>query len=124
MNTSLPQGVRPSHAVPRATHSADLELALFAQSIAEATFEDAVRKAVALVGGAVLFILPATAIDDCSRVAAVSLGGPDERQILLVMLGEDGLTTRIENAADTSSTIADMASSYAGLMERIQPLAS
>lgn len=133
MSTSLPHdpshgheshGASSSAELALLPQSAELELALFAQSMSETSFEEVVAKAVALVGGTVLFVLPAIAIEDCQRVAAVSTGSAGKKQILLVQLSEDGETIRVENAAASSSTIADLAASYAGLMERIHPLAS
>lgn len=123
MNAPHPQGALATTHPAAAPELAEIELALFAQSISDISFEQAVENAMKLVGGEVLFTLPAIEIEDCSRVAAVALG-PERRQILLVLLAADDKTMRIEAAAESSHTIADLAASYADLMGRIQPLAS
>ncbi len=101
----------------------ELEFALDLADLS-AGFDEAVRTAADVTGGALLFIMPAVGLPNCSRIAAISLTGAGERELVLVILGEDGKTTRIEKAADNASPFAGLAASFARVMERMPAIAA
>ena len=101
----------------------ELEFALDLVDIS-AGFDEAARIAADATGGALLFTMPAVGLPDCSRVAAISLTGAGDRELVLVILGEDGKTTRIETAADNASPFAGLATSFTRVMERMPAIAA
>ncbi|PSM18316.1 hypothetical protein [Nitratireductor sp. StC3] len=99
----------------------EFELALNSQDIAESGFETALRRAAERADGSVLFHMPALAQRDCQRVAAVSLGAGHDTHTVLVLLGRDGGSVRIENARDSDNPFAGIALSYRGLLDLFGP---
>jgi hypothetical protein len=100
----------------------EFELALNAQDIVTSGFEGAVRRAAEMAEGSFLFHMPAHASPDCQRVAAVSLAGPDAPFTLLVLLGGDGRTVKLEDAQASDNPLAGMAVSYGGLLAHLKSL--
>jgi hypothetical protein len=82
-------------------------------------FDAAVDAALTSLGGQLLFRLPAAPGDDLREVAAVSMPTGEEggRKLLLVTLGDDGETMRIEDAAAGHNPVADLARSMAGVLD-------
>lgn len=103
--------------MPISLEAVELELALQLQDIVSKGFEDSVQNAVEAAGYNFLFQFPAGHNDGHQRVAAISAGAGEERHILLVHLADDGETLRVEAPNDDSSSIAEFAASYAGLMD-------
>lgn len=101
----------------------ELEVALELADVA-AGFDQAAKAAAEATGGALLFTMPTVGLPDCSRIAAVSLTGASERELVLVVLGGDGKTTRIEKAADNANPFAGLATSWARVMERMPAIAA
>ena len=95
----------------------ELELALQMQDVVSRGFENSVQSAVEAAGYRFLFQMPAGLDDGHQRVAAVSAGDGEDRHILLVHLGDDGETLRVEAPEDDANSIAEFAASYAGLMD-------
>jgi hypothetical protein len=100
----------------------EFELALNAQDIVAKGFEAAVRRAAEMADGHFLFHMPAHAVPDCQRVAAVSLASPDAPFTLLVLLGADGRSVRLEDAQASDNPLAGMAVSYGGLLAHLKSL--
>ncbi|APH71257.1 hypothetical protein [Aquibium oceanicum] len=100
----------------------EFELSLNSQDIAECGFEAAVRHAADKADGHFLFLMPAHMIEDCQRVAAVSVGGGDDRSTVLVLLQDDGRSVRIEDAEGSANPFAGMALSYGGLLRHLKDL--
>lgn len=108
------------------THSlemVELEFALDLEDV-KTGFDEAAGAAAKATGGALLFTMPTAAIADCSRVAVISLGERNERELVLVILGEDGISTRIETVAESSNPIAALARSWSSVMERMPAIAA
>jgi hypothetical protein len=99
--------------------AAELELALQMQNILEQGFEGALRRALAELGGTLLFDMPASLLDGFQRVAAVSTGSGEDRRIFLVHLGNDGAAINVEEAESDNTPLAGFAASYVNLMERL-----
>ncbi|MEZ5810774.1 MAG: hypothetical protein R3D45_05090 [Rhizobiaceae bacterium] len=111
------QSLEISAGLPVTLEAVELELALQMQDIVSNGFEDSVQNAVEAAGYNFLFQFPAGRENGHQRVAAISAGRGDERQILLVHLAEDGETLRVEAPDDKNRSIARFAASYAGLMD-------
>ncbi|MCO5160004.1 MAG: hypothetical protein M9939_02625 [Mesorhizobium sp.] len=101
----------------------ELEFALDLEDV-NAGFDEAAGAAAKAAGGALLFTMPTAAIADCSRVAVISLGEAAERELVLVILGEDGISTRIETVAESTNPIAALARSWSQVMERMPAIAA
>ncbi|MEX0409080.1 hypothetical protein ABGN05_25900 [Aquibium sp. LZ166] len=100
----------------------EFELSLNSQDIAESGFEAAVRHAADKADGNFLFLMPAHMIEDCQRVAAVSVGRGEDQSTVLVLLQDDGRSFRMENAEESANPFAGMALSYGGLLRHLKEL--
>lgn len=102
-----------------ALETIELELALQVQDVPGLGFDAAVDAALVSLGGQLLFRLPAMPEQDAREVAAVSMPSGDGggRKLLLVTLGEDGETMRVEDAAAGANPVADLACSMAGVLD-------
>lgn len=102
-----------------ALETIELELALQVQDVPGVGFDAAVDAALTSLGGQLLFRLPAAPEEDVREVAAVSMptGDAGGRKLLLVTLGQDGETMRIEDAAAGHNPVADLACSMAGVLD-------
>lgn len=102
-----------------ALETIELELALQVQDVPGIGFDAAVDAALTSLGGQLLFRLPATLQADAREIAAVSMPNGEDggRKLLLVTLGQDGETMRIENAAAGDNPVADLACSMAGVLD-------
>ncbi len=110
--------------LPVTLEAVELELALQMQDIVSRGFEDSVQDAVEAAGYQFLFQFPSGLGNGNQRVAAVSAGFGNDRHILLVHLAEDGETLKVEAANDAAGSIANLATSYAGLMDVLRQPAS
>ena len=100
----------------------EFELSLNSQDIPESGFEAAVRQAADRADGHFLFLMPAHMIEDCQRVAAVSVGSGENQATVLVLLQDDGRSFRIESAERSENPFAGMALSYGGLLRHLKEL--
>lgn len=102
----------------KTSHSLEMmefEFSLAARSIRNDGFENCVAAAANETGAKVLFQMPACFMEDCQRVAAVLCGRGAEKKVLLVLLGADGCSIRVEDG-DTGNPIFRLANSYANLL--------
>lgn len=102
----------------------ELELVLGLTDLTPGTFDESMKSVARQAGGELLFAMPAAFVPACSCVAAVSIGGTDTRQIVLVTLEEDGKTVRTEKSEDSSSPFAGLARSYVHVMEQMPAIAA
>jgi len=102
----------------------ELELVLGLTDFTIANFDDQIKSVAGQAGSELLFAMPASFIPDCSRVAAVSTGAGEKRQIVLVILDADGKTVRTEKSQNSSNPFAGLAASYAYVMERMPAVAA
>ena len=107
-------------------HSLELVELEFALDMADisAGFDEAAKAAADATGGSLLFTMPTVAIPGCSRVAAICLCERSDRELVLVILGEDGKTTRVETVAESANPLAGLATSWARVMERMPAIAA
>lgn len=99
----------------------EFELALDLQDPTRATFDDCVRAAAAVVGGEMLFEMPADGgIEDASRIAAVRLRHPERDRIFFALLGDDGATIRVASKEEVGELFHGFARAFVGVLERIR----
>ena len=99
----------------------ELELALQHEDLIKLTFEDSLKTALDRLGGRLLFDMRLdNAIDDCQRVAAVTLGDGDDKQFALVIMPEGGGSIRVEAAEASGNPLAAIAQSYEGVMTALK----
>lgn len=107
-------------------HSLEVVELEFALDLADVSsgFDACAKAAADATGGALLFTMPTVSLPDCRRVAAISLGHSAERELVLVILGEDGKTARVETVAESANPIARLARSWSTVMERMPAIAA
>jgi len=117
---------QPANVPSTFVHSLEVVELEFALDLADisAGFDEAAKAAADATGGALLFVMPTVAIPDCSRVAAICLGRDAERELVLVILGEDGRTARVETVAESRNPVARLARSWSQVMERMPAVAA
>lgn len=101
----------------------ELELALQLQDIVTSGFAESVQGAVEAAGYTFLFQMPAVNCEGSQKIAAISAGAGEDRRILLVHLDEDGQTVRVEAPEGSENSIAELAASYAGMLEQLNSIA-
>lgn len=97
----------------------ELELALQLQDVVANGFAETVQGAVETAGYRFLFQMPAVGCDDTQCIAAISAGEGDSRRILLVYLDGDGLSVRVEPTGSNDNAYAEIAQSFAEVMEEL-----
>ena len=84
---------------------------------ADAQFETAIAETVNTVGGVVLFQMTLDEGEASHRVAAISIGAGEEREIVILDLPAEGGSVSVQPAAQSELPIASIAAAYAGLAE-------
>ena len=85
--------------------------------ISDNDFEEVVRGALEAVGGTLLFKMKVGGPGEGHHAAAAAVGVGDGRQFLLLTLPVEGGQLKVEMAARSTSPLARIAASYAGLMD-------
>lgn len=85
--------------------------------VSDDDFEEVVRGALEAVGGTLLFKVKVGADNEAQHTAAAAVGLGDERQFLLLTLPTHGGRLKVETASHSTSPLARIAESYAGLMD-------
>lgn len=99
----------------------EFELALDLQDPTQASFEECVRAAVAVVGGEILFDMPADgSIEDASRIAAVRLPSEGRERILFAVLNDAGSSFRVASRDEIGERFHGFARAFVGVLERIR----
>jgi hypothetical protein len=115
------QNAADHHPVPEAQTllaAADAELlAPPEREVSDDDFEKVVRGALEAVGGRLLFKMKVGADDEAHHAAAASVGLGESRQFLLLTLPTHGGQLKVETTSRSSSPLAQIAESYAGLMD-------
>ncbi|OJF98907.1 hypothetical protein [Pararhizobium antarcticum] len=100
----------------------ELELSLDGFTAGAAGFSAHMRAAVAGIGGAFLFELPASGlIANCDRIAVLRLreGGGSAMTTIFACLERDGATIRIERPSEATAGLANFADAFVDVLERI-----
>lgn len=99
----------------------EIELALDLQEPTSRTFEDCVRSAVEVVGGEILFDMPADgSLEDASRIAAVRVPGRPADRIVFAILNETETTIRVADREEVGDRFYGFAHAFVGVLERIR----
>ncbi|HEY6631019.1 MAG TPA: hypothetical protein VIZ90_06180 [Rhizobiaceae bacterium] len=93
------------------------------REVSDEDFEEVVRGALEAVGGTLLFKMRVGADDDAHHAAAAAVGLGASRQFLLLTLPARGGQLKVETASRSSSPLAQIAESYAGLMDVLKAAA-
>jgi hypothetical protein len=93
------------------------------REVTDEEFAELVHGALEAVGGTLLFKVRVGAGERAQLVAAASVGAAEARQFLLLSLPTSGGQLKVEMAARSSSPLAGIAASYAGLLEAFQAAA-
>lgn len=93
------------------------------REVSDNDFEEVVRGALEAVGGTLLFKMKVGADSDAHHAAAAAVGLGDSRQVLLLTLPTQGGQLKVETTSRSSSPLARIAESYAGLMDVLKAAA-
>ncbi|MEP9385701.1 hypothetical protein [Mesorhizobium sp. KR9-304] len=94
-----------------------------AREVSDDDFEEVVRGALEAVGGTLLFKMKVGADSDAHHAAAAAVGLGEGRQFLLLTLPTHGGQLKVETTSHSSSPLARIAESYAGLMDVLKAAA-
>ena len=104
-----------------AFEAVEFELALDMQDPTELSFETCVANAAEVVGGEILFDMPADgSIEDATRMAAVRIHHPTRDRILFVVLDEAGSTLRVASSEEVGERFHGFARAFVSVLERIR----
>jgi hypothetical protein len=91
--------------------------------VSDNDFEEVVRGALEAVGGQLLFKMKVGADSEEHHAAAAAVGLGHSRQFLLLTLPTHGGQLKVETTTRSSSPLARIAESYAGLMDVLKAAA-
>jgi len=91
--------------------------------VSDEDFEEVVRGALEAVGGTLLFKMTVGADDEAHHAAAAAVGMGATRQFLLLTLPVHGGQLKVETTSRSNSPLAQIAESYAGLMDVLKAAA-
>ena len=99
----------------------ELELALDMQDPTQNRFDECVRSAAVVVGGELLFDMPADgAIDDASRIAAIRVPGLRTDIILFAILNADEASIEVRGREEVGERFFGFARAFVGVLTRIR----
>ena len=91
--------------------------------VSDNDFEEVVRGALEAVGGKLLFKMKVGADSEAHHAAAAAVGLGHSRQFLLLTLPTHGGQLKVETTTRSNSPLAQIAESYAGLMDVLKAAA-
>jgi hypothetical protein len=91
--------------------------------VSDNDFEEVVRGALEAVGGTLLFKMKVGADSEAHHAAAAAVGLGHSRQLLLLTLPAHGGQLKVETTSRSTSPLARIAESYAGLMDVLKAAA-
>jgi hypothetical protein len=104
-----------------AFESVEFELALDMQDPTELPFEACVAHAAQVVGGEILFDMPADAtIEDATRMAAVRIPNETRDRIIFVVLDEARSSLRVASPDEVGERFHGFARAFVSVLERIR----
>ena len=93
------------------------------REVSDRDFEEVVRGALEAVGGTLLFKMKVGDDDEAHHAAAAAVGLGHSRQFLLLTLPAHGGQLKVETTSRSKSPLAQIAESYAGLMDVLKAAA-
>lgn len=110
-----------SETAPEPFNVIEFELALDLQDPLQAGFGEAVRNAADVVGGELLFDMPADgSIEDASRIAAVRVPDASRDDIFFAVLDEAALSIRMASREEIGERFHGFARAFVGVLERLR----
>lgn len=100
----------------------ELEFALGAQDVLTDGFECALTKAAEMVGGEMLFNMPALDTSHAQRIGAVAISGTPQDQVLFVTLLNDGTTLSLAKLTGDNIVFESLGRNYAAVMRGLSPI--
>ena len=91
--------------------------------VSDQDFEEIVRGALEAVGGTLLFRMRTGTDSGAGHAAAAVVGLGDSRQFLLLTLPARGGQLKVETTSHSENPLAQIAESYAGLMDVLKAAA-
>ncbi|KQT88096.1 hypothetical protein [Aurantimonas sp. Leaf443] len=110
-----------AHHAGGALEAVEFELALDLHDPQEQGFEDCVRQAASVIGGEILFDMPADgSIEDASRIAAIRIPGGARERIVFAVLDAEGVTIRVPERQEVGERFYGFARAFVGVLTRIR----
>ncbi|MBB2970064.1 hypothetical protein [Mesorhizobium sp. RMAD-H1] len=97
----------------------EVEFALGAQDVLTDGFDGALAKAAKLVGGEVLFNMPALDKSQAQRIGAIAIAGNPYDQIIFVTLLNDGITLSLAPLEGENALFESLGRNYAAVMRKL-----
>jgi len=97
----------------------EVEFALGAQDVLTEGFDGALAKAAKLVGGEVLFNMPALDTSKAQRIGAIAIAGNPYDQIIFVTLLNDGITLSLAPLEGENALFESLGRNYAAVMRKL-----
>lgn len=98
----------------------EVELALSLQDIIADGFEGALKKTAAIVGGEVLFNMPAPADHHAQRIGAIAVPNGEIDQVVFVMFERDGATLTVSTPEGDNAYLESLGQNLAVVMRVLQ----
>lgn len=98
----------------------EVEFALGAQDVLTDGFDLSLAKAAAIVGGEVLFNMPALDTSTAQRIGAILTPSAIQDQVVFVTLLNDGLTLSHEPLTGNNVLLESLGRNYAAVMKQLQ----
>jgi hypothetical protein len=123
--TTADQVPEPVTETPTLLPASDATLLLppVLHEVSDNDFEEVVRGALEAVGGKLLFKMKVGADSEAHHAAAAAVGLGHSRQFLLLTLPTHGGQLKVETTTRSNSPLAQIAESYAGLMDVLKAAA-
>ncbi|MBP0616393.1 hypothetical protein [Jiella mangrovi] len=101
----------------------EFEIALGTSDLGETSFEDCVRQAAEMIGGELLFAMPADgSIEDAREIAAIRIGDANEGggRVLFAVLNGEGDAVRVADREEVGDRFHGFARAFVGVLSRIR----
>lgn len=98
----------------------EVELALGAQDVLTDGFDLSLAKAAGMVGGEVLFNMPALDTTNAQRIGAILVSSRHSDQVVFVTLLNDGLTLSHEPLSGNNALLESLGRNYAAVMGKLK----
>ncbi|WP_439273381.1 hypothetical protein [Pseudochrobactrum sp. HB0163] len=118
--SSIPETPKPAAEESTSLEAVEVELALGAQDVLTDGFDLSLAKAAEIVGGEVLFNMPALDTTHAQRIGAILVPSPQQDQVVFVTLLNDGITLSHEPLSGNNMLFESLGRNYAAVMNRLK----
>lgn len=98
----------------------EVEFALGAQDVLSDGFDLSLAKAAGIVGGEVLFNMPALDTSKAQRIGAIVVSSTQQDQVVFVTLLNDGITLSHEPLSGNNMLLESLGRNYAAVMGKLK----